>query len=242
MATMNSEEVIEKAIESINKQTYKNYELIIVDGNSIDNTIEIIRKFDLNIKVISENDEGIYDALNKGLKIASGDFVYVMGSDDIFYDENVLEDVNGLVCNQYGMVYGNIISRDRFNEKLILMKKPEEYKIKNIKCPPIFHQSVFMRRELLFKSGFFPVFYKIHADHFIISYLFNITNSLHIERIICSYNNNGFSGRRLGNYMQSSMEQLRISIFFKNNLINLLLPFAKNFVMALIVSIKKSIS
>ena len=86
----NNEKFIEKNILSVINQTYKNYEHIIVDGNSSDGTLKIINKYRNKIsKIISEKDDGLYDAMNKGIKNATGDIISILNSDDYYY-ENAL--------------------------------------------------------------------------------------------------------------------------------------------------------
>ena len=84
---LNSSKFIQKNIESVNKQTYKNIEQIFVDGKSKDNTLEIIKKnASRDSKIISEKDKGIYDAMNKGVKISNGDIICFLNSDDSYTD------------------------------------------------------------------------------------------------------------------------------------------------------------
>ena len=95
--TYNSEATLKILLESIHNQSYTDYEVIVVDGDSTDATLEIIQKFDSNIPqlvVISEKDRGIYDAMNKGIDLAKGKWLIFMGSDDTFYNHRVLEKVS----------------------------------------------------------------------------------------------------------------------------------------------------
>ena len=90
----NSQETIEKTIKSVISQRYKNYEYIIIDGGSTDNTIKIINKYKKYIEVIiSEEDMGIYDAINKGIKKSTGSVISILHSDDIFYDNKTTQKV-----------------------------------------------------------------------------------------------------------------------------------------------------
>ena len=90
----NSQETIEKTIRSVISQRYKNYEYIIIDGGSTDNTIKIINKYKKYIEVIiSEEDMGIYDAINKGIKKSTGSVISILHSDDIFYDNKTTQKV-----------------------------------------------------------------------------------------------------------------------------------------------------
>ena len=92
--TFNSSETIQDTINSIVSQNFKNYEIIVVDKNSKDKTIEIIKKNRLiDIKFIIENDNGIYDAINKGIKLSNGKIISLLHSDDVYYDNKVLDNV-----------------------------------------------------------------------------------------------------------------------------------------------------
>ena len=106
----NNKKFIGDAINSVNNQTYNNIEHIIVDGNSTDGSKEIIKN-NMNKKIMfcRENDKGIYDALNKGIKMSSGDIIGVLHSDDIFTDSNVImEVVNKFREYDYDLLYGNL--------------------------------------------------------------------------------------------------------------------------------------
>ena len=83
--TKDSQKYLEKNILSVQNQSFKNLEHIIVDGNSKDKTKSILRKYKTNLKIISENDNGLYDAMNKGIKLAQGDIIGILNSDDYYY-------------------------------------------------------------------------------------------------------------------------------------------------------------
>ena len=89
----NSENTIFDTLESVQSQNYENIEHIIVDGKSTDNTLNIIKKFKHVSKIISEKDNGIYDAMNKGIKISNGDIIGFLNSDDTFFDEYSLNTI-----------------------------------------------------------------------------------------------------------------------------------------------------
>ena len=92
--TKNSEEYLLENIKSIKNQTYQNYEHIIVDGNSTDNTLNIVHNFDQNIRLIkNKNDQGLYHAMNVGIENSTGDIIGILNSDDVYY-KNALEIVN----------------------------------------------------------------------------------------------------------------------------------------------------
>src|ERR1035437_2868268 len=92
--SFNSAKTISDTIESVLSQTYPDIEYIIIDGSSSDGSIELVKSFGNSIsKFVSEPDNGIYDAINKGIRLATGDIVGILNSDDFFYDNNVIERV-----------------------------------------------------------------------------------------------------------------------------------------------------
>ena len=122
----NSNKLIRKTIESVLFQTYDNVEFIIIDGASTDGTIEIIKEFDNYVdKWHSEDDSGIYDAMNKGIKTASGEYLMFLNAGDIFSNKDVLSLVaDDIVLNGYPeILYGDT---NILNEKGLVLKKLEQ--------------------------------------------------------------------------------------------------------------------
>ena len=112
--TKNSEKHLEKNILSVQKQTYQNYEHIIIDGNSQDKTKKILRRHKSRLRIISENDNGLYDAMNKGIKLASGDVICILNSDDFYY-KKALQIMNRYFVHnpQIDFVFGSVIKYNR---------------------------------------------------------------------------------------------------------------------------------
>lgn len=156
----NGEKYLEQTIQSVINQTYDNLEYIIIDGGSTDGTLDIIKKFDDKIAYwISERDEGIYDAMNKGIKKASGQWINFMNAGDKFFSADVLENVvNHLTAN---LVYGNhaVYSDDPSIYTISYVKNYSD--TRNI---PFCHQSLFASTDLLNQTPF-DLKYKIAGDY-----------------------------------------------------------------------------
>ena len=150
---------------SIESQSYDNIEHIIVDGGSKDNTLEICNSFPHVSKIISESDKGVYDAFNKGLKIATGDIIGFLNADDVFYESNsVLEIVNAFSINETDIVYGNL---DYVNEdgKVIRNWVSKPYKrglIKKAWMPA--HPTFYCKKEIYNRLGGYNDSFKIAGD------------------------------------------------------------------------------
>jgi glycosyltransferase involved in cell wall biosynthesis len=121
-ACYNGAETIEDTIRSVASQTYRNIEHIIVDGNSTDNTMEIVaRNRDKVSIVVSEPDDGVYHAMNKGLRLASGDVIGFLNSDDVYVDEHVLDKIAAIFRDaEVDACYADLIYVERENpQKLV---------------------------------------------------------------------------------------------------------------------------
>lgn len=167
--TFNSAATLEETILSVVNQSYPDIEYIIVDGKSTDNTLQIVEKYKAKIaKVISEKDNGLYDALNRGIELASGDVVGVLHSDDFYTANNVIEKYvavfNEKKCDA---VYADLYYVDRENTNRMKRKwKSGAYKngaFKNGWMPP--HPTFFVRREIYTKLGKFNLALKSAADY-----------------------------------------------------------------------------
>ena len=112
--TKNSEKHLEKNILSVQNQTFKSFEHIIVDGNSKDKTKSILRRHKTNLQIISENDNGLYDAMNKGIKLARGDIIGILNSDDYYYPKALSVIKNYFSMNpEIDFVFGSVIKYNK---------------------------------------------------------------------------------------------------------------------------------
>lgn len=161
----NEEKDIGRTCESIIFQTYKDYEWIVVDGNSKDETLQIVKKYRDNItNLISENDTGVYDAMNKGIRVARGEYLLFLNGGDYFFADDVLEKVFGQGEFNVDILYGDccIFNKDGSKRVFNFPKKiSKNYFINN----NINHQSTFIKKELFDKYGSYDESYRILADY-----------------------------------------------------------------------------
>lgn len=149
---------IEQTILSVINQTYQNVEYIIIDGGSTDGTVDVIRKYaDKIVYWVSEPDKGIYDAMNKGIKKATGEWINFMNAGDCFYREDVISNVFGTnYPPEVFVVYGSVVTKSQN-----LVQKP--FGLKDFcKCMAFCHQSAFVRKS---KQIEFNTSYPIAADY-----------------------------------------------------------------------------
>jgi glycosyltransferase involved in cell wall biosynthesis len=167
----NGEDNLEQTIISVINQKYKNIEYLIIDGVSKDNTLNIIKKYENRIDYwISESDKGIYDAMNKGICLAKGDFINFMNCGDSFYsDMTIYSSVRYMIDNNnIDVFYGNTLTR--FNSGIYTVRAEE--KIKNrMSDMPFCHQSTFTKTNLL-KERNFVLKFKVMADYDFFRYLY----------------------------------------------------------------------
>lgn len=166
-ATYNSAATIKTTLESIAKQTYANIEHIVVDGLSKDNTLEIVRQFP-NVKIIAEKDNGLYDAINKGIKAATGDIIGILNSDDFFPNNTVIEKmVHGFTDSNIDAVYSDIAFVKPENlTKIVRYYSSEKFTINKFKYGYMpAHPSFYAKKECFEKHGYYFIDYKIAADY-----------------------------------------------------------------------------
>lgn len=193
--TFNSKATLPQALESVLRQTFLDYEILIIDNNSTDGTIDLVKDFTSvhpNIRWISEPDKGIYDAMNKGTKMAKGEWIYFLGSDDRLLDTNVLRNVFiPELFNRHDIIYGNVIS-SRFNGRYDFEFSQEKILTKNI-C----HQAIFFKKSIFLKTGRFNLKYKFCADwDHNMKWLLNPNiRSIFVALDIAEYADGGFSSK-----------------------------------------------
>jgi len=195
----NNAKYIEKTISSIINQTYDHIEFIIVDGGSTDGTLDIIRKYENKIgKWISEPDNGLYDAMNKGLQMATGDFVWFINSGDEIYSESTLENVLSGMDERDDILYGGTMMIDENgNEKGERRLTPPESLtwISLRRGMLVSHQSILVRRGI---APQFNMKYKISADiDWVIRSLKNASRIRNTNEYLSRFMEGGVSRKKL---------------------------------------------
>lgn len=223
MVSYNAENTIKRAIDSIMEQTYDNFEVVFIDGQSSDHTCDIIKdaikrlkERGIGTKFISEPDSGVYDAMNKGAKNASGLWTTYMNADDRYYDDSVLERVMSCVDTSKDIVYGDTVFV-KGDEKKIEKAKNIKTIIKHLPfCPQAAFIKTSLQQEYLFDTQ-----YKISADYdfFLRAYL-NQKEFQQINDIVAEFYFGGISNRNLKQtYLEDTSVKVKNGLERKNNLI-----------------------
>lgn len=211
----NNRTYIEECIKSILNQTYQNIEYIIIDGGSTDGTLEVIKKYKDKIsKLISEPDSGIYDALNKGIKMATGEVIGFLHADDIYANESVLEKVvNVFMKYDSDSCYGDLQYVDKKNtNKVIRYWKSSNYrhgKFKHGWMPP--HPTFFAKRDIYDKYGLFNTDFRIAADYELMLRFLerHKISTYYIPEVLIKMRIGGTSNRSIKNLIIKSTEDYR---------------------------------
>lgn len=175
--TYNSEKYLADCIRSVQRQNYKNIEHIIIDGNSTDDTVKIIREYEHHVAHwISESDRGMYDAINKGLKLATGDIVGILNSDDMLASADVIRSIaDCFETTNTDSVYGDLVYVQPADTKVVVRSwKGSAYKRFRFRygwMPA--HPTFYMRRSLVQQYGLYENHYFTAADYeFMARYLY----------------------------------------------------------------------
>ena len=197
----NAEKTIEKTIKSIVSQAYKHIEYIIIDGASTDGTLNIIKRYKDNIDVlVSEKDNGIYDAMNKGINAATGDIIYLLNSDDYFFNDHIVDNIvkefeeNPELELIYGKVkFFNIPKERQFmrNYDDVTFEAKTMLQLIRLIIP---NQCIFAKKSLFNKIGLNNTKYKSNADYdWFLRAVKNNTKMKFLNQYIAFYNYQGLS-------------------------------------------------
>lgn len=193
VVTYNAACFVEKTITSIINQVYSDYELLLIDGGSMDRTVEIVREKCVkttDLIILSEPDNGIYDAMNKGARLSTGDFIIFLNAGDYFYNDEVLLNVVGKILNLNTIYYGDALG---FNESnYTIPYRVGQFTKYRLAHENICHQTVFYPRSCFFMNHF-DIQYQILADWEFNIRMFKKYSFCHLELIIVLYDLAGIS-------------------------------------------------
>ncbi len=232
-ATYNSAQGLEQCIKSVLAQTYPEIEYIIIDNCSTDTTLDIAKTYSEHIsRIISEPDKGIFDALNKGIKIASGDVIGFLHADDFYASPNVIEDVmSKFDATNADSVYGDLqyVSKNNPN-KIIRNWIASEFnrkKLLNGWMPP--HPSFFVKRKCYLSYGLFNTNYQISSDYDLILRFLgkHKISTEYIPEVLVKMRTGGTSNRSFNNIIKKSKEDFKA--LKENEVGNIYTLFLKNF-------------
>ena len=210
----NAEKTIERTIESVLSQTYNDIEYIIIDGASTDDTLDIAYKYKEKIKIISEPDNGLYDAMNKGVNASCGDYIMFLNADDKFYDNRVVEKfAKKCEQKQTDLVYGNLAFYEK--NRINIQRHPHLNKIYLIKNTPQ-QPATFYKKNVFTKVGLFDVNLKIVADQewFLRAFLKHKISSCYLDEVVTMFSTEGLSNSKEHQIKHEYERQYMFSRYF----------------------------
>lgn len=208
--TYNSASSLQRALDSVQSQTYKDIEHVIIDGASTDGTrklIEAYAKQHKNVKWVSEKDNGIYDAINKGIRLATGDVIGFLHSDDMFYSvDSIGQIAAAFEQNQADVVYGDL--QYMRGNKVVRRWKSNAFNPRALKygwMPP--HPTVYVRREVYQQVGEYDSWFRISADYDMILRIFTAGYNTHyIPEVLVCMETGGASNKNTKARLSKTME------------------------------------
>jgi len=213
-ATYNSSATIQDTLLSIESQSYPIIEHVVIDGDSRDDTLATVRSFDHVDHILSEPDKGIYDAMNKGIRLATGDIIGILNSDDYYSDPNVIEDVvqkfKDTGCDA---LYADLLYfSPQKNYKITRRWHSGKYNRKKFLMgwmPP--HPTFFVKKSVYEKYGLFDTRFKSAADYELLVRLlyFKQVKTSYLERVIVHMRAGGQSNKNIGNRLKAHIEDYR---------------------------------
>ena len=217
-ATYNSAETINDTIKSVLCQTNKDFEYIIVDGGSTDETIDIVKSYESEfsgrLKWVSEKDKGIYDAMNKGIKMASGDIIGILNSDDYYTSDDILQTIaDAFKCQDVDAIYGDIhFIKDGDPDKCVRYYSSRMFSPFWLRfgfMPA--HPSFYCKREVFEKSGLYRLDYKIGSDYEMMVRLFRKykISSRYVPKDFVTMRTGGASNSNLNSRLTLIKEDVR---------------------------------
>jgi glycosyltransferase involved in cell wall biosynthesis len=194
--TYNSASTLRRCLDSIIAQDFINFEILIMDGLSTDNTLKVAQDYhDPRIKIYSEQDKGIYDAMNKGISVANGKWLYFMGSDDILYDNNVLSVISKCISPKNKIVYGNVFIDGNTTWASDGQLYDGYFPLSKILKKNISHQALFYHSSVFKENGGYNINYKICADWDFCLKCYSKYDFTYLNTVIAGFKAGGISSK-----------------------------------------------
>ena len=209
--SFNSALTIKDTINSVLSQTYQDIEYIIIDGASSDKTLDIIKSYNGKLTYISEKDGGIYDAMNKGIALATGDVIGTLNADDFYTNENVLEEIAQLFMDSnVEACFGDLVYVDqKSTNKIVRYWKSRDYILGLFKSGWMpAHPTFFVRKSVYDRLGGFNLEYRIAAD-FELLFRFieqNEINTKYLPKVLVKMRLGGTTNKSLSNILRQNKE------------------------------------
>jgi glycosyltransferase involved in cell wall biosynthesis len=193
--SLNSAKYIKDTIESVLQQNYENLEYIIIDGNSTDKTIDIIKKYEPlfkgRMKWISEKDKGMYEAMNKGIKMASGEIIGIINSDD-WYEKDIMAEIVKKI-QVYDMLHGQMRFVDS-KKKIIKVYSHKKGTLKRYMCTPYNHPTMFIKKYVYDSLGLFNESYITAGDYdFMLRFYNSKFRDIYLNKVIANFRTVGIT-------------------------------------------------
>ena len=237
IATLNNEETIERNLKSIINQNFVDYEIIIIDGNSKDKTIDLIKKFELkNLKIESQKGKGVYNAFNEGIFRSSGEIILILNADDFFESDHALKKISSEfdLDNDLGLLMTNIKIINKKNQILRIYKNNyfKSFMFYFGLMPP--HPGIFVKKKVYEDFGYFREEFKNAGDFEFLLRVLGKNNIKHkkINDFLVCMSHGGKSNKNLKSYLVNTYEikkALKINSFFSSYILIVLRFFIKLF-------------
>jgi glycosyltransferase involved in cell wall biosynthesis len=228
----NSSATIESTIQSVKNQTYSNIEYIIVDGGSKDSTLNIIKKFEKDFQGkliwVSEPDNGLYDAMNKGINLASGDVIGLINSDDLFCDKCAIEKIMNVFAEMPNLdsVYADLyyVSKNDTN-KIVRKWMTGKQRLFKTGWHPA-HPTLYLKKEVYKKFGSFNLDFKLAADFEFMLRIFDKykISSFYLQEVIVKMRLGGETNKSINNIFKQNIECIKAFVFNEIKVNKILYP------------------
>lgn len=219
----NDVEGLQKTVESVVSQSFDDFEYLVIDGGSSDGSVDYIKKNRSHfVQAISEKDNGVYEAMNKGLRLAKGDYVLFLNSGDYLVNDEVLNKVNSKIIKPLGIYYGNLLFRS--SKKEFIREYPKKFTFQYFLERSLPHPGSFIKRSLFDKLFYYSEDYKIVSDweFFVYAICKAEVSHQHLEETISVFDLQGMSNdprnKELITQEKSQVYKKHFNLFYEDSL------------------------